>query len=46
MPDGGSGSFTSIFRPIDDGSYGWQKTNQIIDGELLPNLEEVIITRQ
>ena len=46
LPDGGAGSFTGVFRPIDGDSYGWQKINQILDGEILPNLEELIFTRQ
>jgi uncharacterized protein (TIGR02246 family) len=43
LADGASGSFTSIFRPLDDGTYGWQKTNRIVDGQLLPNLDETIV---
>ncbi len=45
LADGGSGSFTAIFRPIDEQRFGWQKVNQIVDGELLPNLDEVIVSR-
>jgi len=46
LADGGSGSFTSVFQPIDGDSYTWQKINQIVDGQLLPNLDEVVVTRQ
>jgi uncharacterized protein (TIGR02246 family) len=46
LVDGSKGSSTSIFRPIDDSSYGWQKINRVVGGELLPNIEEVIITRK
>ena len=46
LADGGEGSFTSVFRPLDDGTYGWKKINRVIDGQLLPNLEEVIVQRQ
>ena len=28
LVDGSEGSFTSIFRPLEDGNYGWQKTNR------------------
>jgi uncharacterized protein (TIGR02246 family) len=45
LPEGSTGSYTSIFRPL-DGSYGWQKINQVVDGELLPNLDEIIISRK
>ena len=46
LADGSSGSFTSIFEPQDDGSYTWQKINRVIDGKLLPNIDEVIIQRK
>jgi uncharacterized protein (TIGR02246 family) len=46
LPDGASGSFTSIFRPLEDDSFGWHKINRVLDGELLPNVDEVIVTRQ
>ncbi|NIP86797.1 MAG: SgcJ/EcaC family oxidoreductase [Planctomycetales bacterium] len=46
LADGGSGSFTSIFRPLEDGRYGWQKVNRVVDGQLLPNTDEVIVKRQ
>ncbi len=44
--DGTTGSFTSIFKPLEDGNYTWQKVNQVIDGEILPNIDEVIISRE
>ena len=46
MVEGESGSSTSIFRPIDESSYGWQKVNRIVDGQLLPDIEEVVIHRK
>ena len=46
MVDGGKGSSASIFRLIDESSYGWQKINRVVAGQLLPNIEEVIITRK
>ncbi len=46
LADGSRGSFTSVFRPIDDNSYGWQKTQRIVGGELLPNIDEVVIVRE
>jgi len=45
LADGSSGSFTSIFRPQDDGTYTWQKINQVVDGKLLPNLDEITVRR-
>ena len=46
LPDGATGSFTSVFRPLEDGSYGWQKINRVLDGQLLPNIEETIVQRK
>ncbi len=46
LADGGSGSFTAIFRPLEDGNYTWQKVNQVVDGKLLPNLDEILVQRK
>ena len=46
LPDGASGSFTSIFRPTDDGNYTWQKINRVLDGRLLPNINEIVVQRK
>ena len=46
LADGSSGSFTSIFRPMEDGAYAWQKINRVLAGKLLPNIDEVILQRQ
>ena len=43
LADGSQGSFTSIYRPLEDGTIGWQKVNRVLDGELLPSIDEVII---
>ena len=45
LADGSQASFTSVFTPIDEDSYRWRKVNQVIDGELLPNVEEVVVLR-
>jgi len=44
--DGKTGSFKSISRPLDKNSFGWQKVSRIVDGEILPNIDEVVIVRQ
>lgn len=46
LADGGRGSFTSIFRPLGDGAYAWQKVNRVIDGELQPSTADVVFERQ
>lgn len=46
LSDGGRGSFTSIFRPLEDGNYTWEKINQVLDGQLLPSVDETIVRRK
>lgn len=46
LADGGQGSYTSVLHPRGDGTCSWQKTNQIIDGELLPNGNQVVLQRR
>ena len=46
LPDGKRASFTSIFKPLNDDSFTWQKVNRIVDGEILPNIDEVVIVRK
>ncbi len=45
LPDGKTASSTSILRPLDKESFGWQKVNRTVDGEILPNIDEVVIVR-
>ncbi len=46
LSDGVSGSFSSIFRPLEEGRYAWRKINRVVDGEIMPNIDEVIVTRE
>lgn len=46
LGDGAQGSFTSVFRPKEDGTYSWEKINRVIDGKLLPNIDELQIQRK
>lgn len=46
LADGSSGSFTSIYRPQEDGSYRWQKIHRVVDGTLLPNLDEITVKKK
>jgi uncharacterized protein (TIGR02246 family) len=45
LDDGRKGSSMTIIRPIDENSFGWQKINRLVDGEILPNIDEVVIVR-
>jgi uncharacterized protein (TIGR02246 family) len=46
LADGGRGSFASVFRPTDDGNYSWQKINRVVEGQILPNVDEIIVQRK
>ncbi|REJ69820.1 MAG: SgcJ/EcaC family oxidoreductase [Planctomycetota bacterium] len=46
LSDGRRAASTSILRPIDENSFGWQQINRVVDGEILPNIAEVIIVRE
>ena len=46
LSDGASGSSTNVLTPLDQDSYMWRKINRVVDGQLLPNTEEVTLVRQ
>jgi len=46
LPDGKRASFTSIFKPLDENRFTWQKVNRVVDGEILPNIDEIVIVRE
>lgn len=46
LPDGKRASSTTILQPFDNDSFGWQKINRVVDGEILPNINEVVIVRE
>lgn len=46
IPDGGKTTATNIFKKVDDDSFSWQSINRTVDGEVQPNIEEVLITRK
>jgi uncharacterized protein (TIGR02246 family) len=45
-PDGGASSSVNIITYVDDDTCTWQSVNRIADGELLPNVAEVVVHRQ
>ena len=45
LSDGKTASSTSILRPLGKDSFGWQQVGRTVDGELLPNIDEVVIVR-
>lgn len=46
LSDGASGSSTSVMRLVDPDTFTWQKSNRVVDGDLLPNTDEVVVRRQ
>jgi uncharacterized protein (TIGR02246 family) len=46
LADGRKGTMTNVIRKIDDNSFTWQTIERTAGGELLPNIDEVVIQRQ
>ena len=46
LPSGGKTSAVNILTEVDNDSFTWQSTNRESDGELLPNIEEVLVVRR
>ena len=46
LANGKRASSTTLLRPLDENSFGWQKTNRIVASEVLPNIDEVRIVRE
>ncbi len=46
LADGRQGTATNVFRYIDENRFGWQCIAREIEGELLPNIDEVEVIRQ
>ena len=45
LPGGALASSTTLLTPLDDNTFTWQQVNRVVDGQLLPNLAEVVIRR-
>jgi uncharacterized protein (TIGR02246 family) len=45
LPDGKKTSATNIIKRLDDDTCTWQSIDRMVDGELQPNIEEVVIVR-
>ena len=46
LPEGKKSSALNIITYVDDASCTWQSVNRELDGEMLPNVEEVLIVRK
>jgi hypothetical protein len=45
LADGGVGSALHVMRYVDDNTFVWKSINREIDGELQPDTDEVVVTR-
>src|SRR5208283_3419143 len=46
LADGRKASMTNIIKPVDQNSFTWQTIERTVGGELLPNIDEVMIVRE
>lgn len=46
LPDGGKSSAVHVMTQVDNNAFKWQSVNRDVDGELLPNIDEVMIVRK
>ena len=37
---------TNVIKPVDQNSFTWQTVERTVGGELLPNIDEVLIVRE
>jgi uncharacterized protein (TIGR02246 family) len=45
-PDGGASSSVNVITYVDGDTHTWQSLNRIASGELLPNVDEIVVHRQ
>jgi uncharacterized protein (TIGR02246 family) len=45
LVDGGQTTALNIIKRVDDNTLTWQSINRTIDGELQPNIDEVVVVR-
>ena len=45
LPDGARGTATSVFKVLDENRVSWQRTNRMVDGEILPNIDAIVLEK-
>ncbi|WP_459556714.1 YybH family protein [Lacunimicrobium album] len=45
LANGDTASMINVIRPIDNNSFSWQTVERTVAGQLLPNVDEVLVTR-
>jgi hypothetical protein len=46
LPDGGRTSAVNIITRVNDNSFTWQSVNREVNGDILPNVDEVLVVRK
>jgi uncharacterized protein (TIGR02246 family) len=46
LPDGSITSAVNIITRVDDNSFTWQSVNREVGGDILPNVDEVLVVRK
>src|SRR5262245_46433500 len=46
MPDGRKSSAVNIMTRVDDNSFTWRSTQRAVGGDILPDVDEVLIVRK
>jgi uncharacterized protein (TIGR02246 family) len=46
LPDGGKACSVNVITCVDDDQFRWQSLNRTVNGELLPNIDEVVVVRK
>lgn len=46
LPDGRRATMVNVMKTVDDNSFTWQTIERTAGGELLPNIDEVLIVRR
>jgi uncharacterized protein (TIGR02246 family) len=46
LAGGGKGSAVNIVTQLDDNAFKWESVNREVDGEILPNVEPVLVVRK
>ena len=44
-PDGRKASSVNVITYVDEDQFKWQSVSRMVDGELLPNIDEVVVVR-
>ena len=46
LHDGRTATMVNVMKPVDDKSFTWQTIDRTAAGELLPNIDEIVVVRQ